>query len=254
MNCDGCACVFQRPSPLSQVKHATTSAPRSFHHFLCFTSNLIACHSFIISFVSLSLFSLLPHNSNRVMSMWCLISALHSLILLLHLQSNCLSFIHHFFRFSFSVFHSSSPYRLSDVNVMFVFSISLIDLAPSSPILLTVIHSSFLSVFFLIFHSSSLHRSSDVNVVFVFSISLIAFAPSSPILFPVIHSSFLSVFFLIFHSSSLHRSSDVNVVFDFSISLIDLAPSSPISFPVNCPSFLFFSLFSLLPHLSDLVP
>ena len=159
MNCDGCACVFQRPSPLSQVKHATTSAPRSFHHFLCFTSNLIACHSFIISFVSLSLFSLLPHNSNRVMSMWCLISALHSLIWLLHLQSYCLSFIHHFFRFSFFVFPSSSQLK----------------------------------------------------------------------------------------------SSDVNVVFDFSTSLIDLAPSSPISFPVNCPSFHFF-LFSLLPHLSDLVP
>ena len=132
------------------------------------------------------------------MSMWCLSSAFHSLILLLQLQYYCLSFIHHFFRFSFSVSPSSSPVKFSDVNVLFVFSISLIDFAPSTPIPLPVNHSSFLSFLFLCFHSSSLHRLSDVNVVFDFSISLIDFAPSTPILLSVIHSSFLSFLFLCF--------------------------------------------------------
>ena len=70
--------------------------------------------------------------------------------MLLHLQSHCLSIIHHFFRFSFSHFPSSSLTRSNDVNVVFDFNISLIDFAPSTPISLPVNHSSFLLFLFLI--------------------------------------------------------------------------------------------------------
>ena len=82
----------------------------------------------------------------------------HSLILLLQLQSDSLSFILHSFLSLFSL--SSSLSRFSDFNVVFTFSVSLIDFAPSAPIPLPVILSSFsfsFSSLFSFFLTSQIH-------------------------------------------------------------------------------------------------
>ena len=92
--------------------------------------------------------------------------------------------IHFLTFFVFDYLFPSLP-RFSSVSVVFTFSISLIDFAPSTLIQLSVICSySSLSLFSLVF-SYSLSRFSDVNDVFTFSASLIASAPSSPIKFAV---------------------------------------------------------------------
>ena len=119
------------------------------HWFCSFSSNLIPCHSFFIHFFLFSLF--LPHFPDSVISMWCSLSVFHSLILLLQLQSHCLSFFLLSLSLSLLSFLSSSLPRFIYVNVVFTFSISLIAFAPSSPIWLSVIHSfAFFFVFFFI--------------------------------------------------------------------------------------------------------
>ena len=83
----------------------------------------------------------------------------------------------------------SSPFRYSSVNVVLIFNDSLIILAPSAPILLSVryqLHFPLLPIYIFIFIIlSSPLRSSVVNEVLIFNDSLIIFAPSAPILLPV---------------------------------------------------------------------
>ena len=86
----------------------------------------------------------------------------------------------------------SSLHRLSTVSVVFDFNVSLNDVAPVSPILLSVdanrkerVNCLWISlcVFFLL---SSLFKSSSVSVVFDFNDSLNDIAPVSPIALPVV--------------------------------------------------------------------
>ena len=128
------------PSPETHIKTSLATPPCISHHLLSFSSNPIVCHSSFFLFLSLFSLFFLPHHSDLVLSMWCSLSAFHSLLLLLHLQSHCLSFT--LLSFSFS-FLSSSLHRFSDVNVLFTFSISLIAFAPSSPMSFPVFNSSF---------------------------------------------------------------------------------------------------------------
>ena len=113
---------------------------------LCSISNLYICQLFINSLT----FCFLPYifnSSNSMTSMWYSLEAFQSLFLFLYLQSCCLSLIHYFFGFFFLSLFFFSPLRLSDVSVVFTFSISLNDCVPSSPIPLPVNHSSFLWLF-----------------------------------------------------------------------------------------------------------
>ena len=91
-----------------------------------------------------------------------------------------------FFSFSFSfhsLFSSFSLHKFNLVNVVLITSISLNAFAPSSPIPLSVIHSSFL--FFFSFLSSALSIFNSFNVVLTLSASLRAFAPTLPTAFSV---------------------------------------------------------------------
>ena len=130
------------------------------------------------------------------MSMFCSLSAPHSMLLLLQFQSYCLSFI----LYPSSFFPPPPPFLPHAKD-------------PMMPVLcwLSAFHSMFLLLhfwshwlsFILFFFSFLLQfffftqsRCSFVNAVFTFNPSLIASAPSAPILLPVICSFFL--FFLLF--------------------------------------------------------
>ena len=78
-------------------------------------------------------------------------------------------------------FLSCSPPRHICVKVVFTFSISLIALAPSSPIPFPVIHSFIYLPFSFPYFLP--HRPRVVNVVFTFRTSLKAFAPPAPMPF-----------------------------------------------------------------------
>ena len=119
-----------------------------------------------LSFISYHFYCLTPHCAGLMMLMLCSLSELHSLLLYLQHQSYCLSFSN--YSFSFFLFHYTSPLRLSDVNVVFIWSISHIDFAPSSLILLSVIQllSSMYSLFsvFLFHHDSDLVKSDHCSL------------------------------------------------------------------------------------------
>ena len=71
----------------------------------------------------------------------------------------------------------SSPLRLSSVSVVFDLSTSFNDVAPASPMLLSVDEkrkekSDLLMGVFCVLHLSSQHRTSSASVVFDFSVSL----------------------------------------------------------------------------------
>ena len=84
-----------------------------------------------------------------MMSVWCSLSVLHTVLLLLHPQYRYLSFNKKtvFLSLLSKSYHSHS--RFSDVSVVFTRSIPLNALAPSSPILFTVIQSSCIVSFFI---------------------------------------------------------------------------------------------------------
>ena len=137
-----------------------------------------------------------------------------------------------------------SQIRLSSVSVVFDFNASLNDVAPVSPILLTVdlmrMEKSGLSmdVICVLFLLCSQNRSSFMSVVFDFNASLNSFVPVSPILFTVdllrMEKSELlvDVICVLFVLCSRLRLSSVSVVFVFSASLNDVAPVYPMSFSV----------------------
>ena len=137
------------------------------------------------------------------------------------------------------------PQRLSSVSVVFDFNASLNDVAPVSPILLTVdlmrMEKSGLSmdVICVLFLLSSQNRSSFMSVVFDFNASLNSFVPVSPILFTVdllrMEKSELlvDVICVLFVLCSRLRLSSVSVVFVFNASLSDVAPVSPILLSVD---------------------
>ena len=145
---------------------------------------------------------------------------------LLRHPSDCLSFI-----LLSSLFHlsflSSSLLRSSDVNVLFTFSISLIAFAPSSPILLSIIYSSF-SFSFSLFPISLTHIPDSVMSMWcsfsAFHSLLLLLQLLSDCLSFTLLSLSLSISYF---SDSLYRFNVVNVVFTFSISLIAFAPSAP---------------------------
>jgi len=94
-----------------------------------------------------------------------------------------------FFSFFLSLSFFSSPSRYSTVNVELHFNVSLIILAPSTPILFPV-HITSYHLFIPVSFSSlsfflSLLRYSVVNVELHFNASLIILAPSIPILLSV---------------------------------------------------------------------
>ena len=109
----------------------------------------------------------------------------------------------------------SSLLRSSVVNVLLLFNPSLIILAPSVPISLSIyfifiiVHLSFSDSIIFHFYSSfsSPLRSSVVNVLLLFNNSLIILAPDSPILlsiyfiFIIYHLSFSTLILLSHHHS-----------------------------------------------------
>ena len=138
-----------------------------------------------------------------------------------------------------------SHLRLSFMSVVFVFNVSLNDVVPVSPILLSVylkiMKNSVLlmNTVCVLFLLSSPHRLSSMSVVFDFNASLNDAAPLSPILFPVdlmgmekewiVGGCNLCIILFVLPA----RSSFVSVVFDFNASLIDTAIVSPMLFPVD---------------------
>ena len=154
----------------------------------------------------------------------------------------CISFSFHSFVYCYLHYILSSPLRFSDVNVVLVFNDSLIEIAPSAPISLSVhciigfvFHFHFIHLFICYLHYilSSRSRSSSVNVVLVFNDSLIILAPSGPIRL----SAHISLF-IIFLFSSLSLSS-----FFF---LASFLPILFIHYSFLCFSSFFFFLFVVL--------
>ena len=138
-----------------------------------------------------------------------------------------------------------SPFRKRTVSVVFDFSASLNDVAPVSPIQLSVdlmrMGKSELSMnaICMLFLLSSLHILSFVSVLFVFNASLNNIAPLSLMLFPVdfmrIRKNGLLVITICVLSllSSQLISSSVSVVFVFNASPNDVVLVSLMLFPVD---------------------
>ena len=136
-------------------------------------------------------------------------------------------------------FFLCSLFRFSSVSVVFDFNASLNDVAPVSPMLLTVdlmeMEKSGLltNVICVLFLLCPLLRLSSVSVVFDFNASLNDFAPGSPILLSVdlmrVEKSglLMDAICVLFLLSSQLRLKSVSVVFDFNASLNDVAPVSP---------------------------
>lgn len=103
----------------------------------------LSVNQWLFLLIPFSLF-FLPHSSCPVMSMWYLLSVLHSLLLLLHPQSHCLQISG--YCFPLYVHYYFSLLMFTDVNVVFTLSISLIAVAPSARIQLSVIIVNFLSL------------------------------------------------------------------------------------------------------------
>ena len=168
----------------------------------------------------------------------------------LQLRIYCLSSSYNFFSFvCLHYFPFPSHLKFIDVNAVFTWSISLIDFAPSTPILLSVIQTS-LHHFLFTFPSSSLHRSSVVNVMFFWSISLNAFAPSSRTSLPIFNrQSFLSFSFLSFIFSHIpdSASSMLRYLEAFHL-LILLLQFQCYYLPFRLHSFHFSMLFSIFPY------
>ena len=131
-----------------------------------------------------------------------------------------------------------SPSRMRTASVVFDFNASLNDVAPLSPIQLSVdlmkMEKSLLlmDAIYVLFLLSSLHRLSFVIVLFVFNASLNDVAPLSLILFPVdfmrigksgLLMGAICASFLLY---SQLRSSSVSVAFVFNASLNDVAAVS----------------------------
>ena len=129
------------------------------------------------------------------------------------------------------------------MSVVLNFNASLSDVAPFSPISLSVglmkmgNNGLFMDTICVLFLFSSPSRLSFLSVVFDFNISLIDFIPLSSILFPVdlirIEKSGLLMGAMCVVPDSPLRSSFVSVVFDFNASLNDVAPVSLILFSVD---------------------
>ena len=166
------------------------------------------------------------------------------MLLLLQVQCRYLFFHCHLLSFLCQMFSvsSSSPPRYSDFNVVFAWSISLNDFAPSIPITLSVNQPSFVIVSSLFsFFGSVQLISSVVNVLFVFSVSLNNFAPSILISLSIIQPSIHS--FLRPFVSSRPKFIEVNDVFILINSLSAFAPSFLMLLPVVQSSlFVFISL------------
>ena len=221
------------------------------------------------------------HHLDRVQWVLCLISMIHSMMLLLFLQWYCLllwgngiivnclciSFVSVFFLLS-------SPPRPRSVSVVFDFNASLNGIAPARLILLSV-------------NENNIER---VNCWLMSFMCLLSFVFTTQIKFCeccvwlqwftqwccssvsnvvvcwneekrkgwIVDGCLLCVFFLL---SSLPRLSSVSVVFDFSALLSDVAPVSPILLSVdvkrkkrvNCWRMSFVCLLSFCLHNSDRV-
>ena len=128
------------------------------------------------------------------------------------------------------------------MSVVLNFNASLSDVAPFSPISLSVglmkmgNNGLFMDTICVLFLFSSPSRLSFLSVVFDFNISLIDFIPLSSILFPVdlirIEKSGLLMGAMCVVPDSPLRSSFVSVVFDFNTSLNDVTPMYPMLMPV----------------------
>ena len=141
---------FDSVSLMSQFKAITSFSPSILDHPLPFTTQSIICPSMNI-YCCFSLFLLLSsHSQVSVFPVHSFLSMLDSMLLLLHLQRDCLLIIHDF---SFPVhpflFFQSSLHRSRKVIVVFSFTTSLNALVPSSRISLAVIQPSFHSFSFL---------------------------------------------------------------------------------------------------------
>ena len=134
------------------------------------------------------------HHSDWVEWVLCLISMLHSMILLLFLQSRCLSIFHlwkrvYFWWMSFVCLLLYLPSRLSAISATFDLSDSANGFVPISPMLFPVDKKCvFLTDIFCVFSFflSLPYKFSFLSVVFVFSDSLNGITPVSLlILLPV---------------------------------------------------------------------
>ena len=192
------------------------------------------------------------HPSDWVSWVLCLISMIHSMILLLRLQC-CWLFVWREMKgvacwwMSFVCLLLSSQLRSSFVSVVFDFNDSQNDFAPVSPILLSVDEKTIKKrvncwwMSFACLLLSSQPRLSWVSVVFDFSDSFSDVIPVSPIWFAVdverkkrVNCWWMSFVCLLL--SWQLRLSSVSVVFDFNDSLNDVAPVSPILLSVNVKS------------------
>ena len=152
-----------------------------------------------------------------------------------------------FFSFYLSFLFSSSQSRFSHVKVVLTFNISLNAFAPSAPILLPVIHSSFLSLFFSFFLTQQLKWCQSGVHFQYFTQCFCSFISN---LIPC-YSFFLFILLMYHFFPSLWICNCLIVLFIFSISLIAFAPSAPIPFSDIHSSFFFSFLFILSPPRSS---